>query len=581
MIGVSRSRSPTGPRRAPLVVFLLVGVLAAACSSGAKDSATSGGEGQALTYQYTGFDQLDPQRVSDGAPIAGQNLLEGMVTPDAAGVGVLPATADTWTVSKDGTVYTFHIRSDATWSNGTPVTAHDFEWTYKRLLTPSTSGLDKLYGSSSYKTDLGIKNAANFQLGKVTDWSQVGVKALDRSHLRIALETTNTNFLQGMAYTSMVPLPQKNLEKFPYSWQRPAYWVGNGPFVIKSWTPNSRMVLVPNEHYWDRKDVHLNRVNITMAPATDAQKQRRYERNELDIAALQDPAAFAKDPALSPALTRLDQFSVLFLTLIPSRNPTLEDVRVRQAIALAIGRGEVAKAGLRPKPATSLVPSTLPGFDASVGLREDIAKARQLMAEAGYPGGKGFPIFSIMTDNNDPYVQAVVKTLQQNLGIKAVQDVEDPGVEHAKRHEVQPADFVGYFSTGYTGILTWQSWVSDLYPPSQTELLSLEPDDYTHYEVLQAQGTAKSLSAAAEFLDAHASPESRHFAAVAAKADATASPDRATALYKQAAAIRQGTYEFIPYAYAPVIYAIRPSVKGVHLWTGYFTISFKGVRVRA
>jgi oligopeptide transport system substrate-binding protein len=227
------------------------------------------------------------------------------------------------------------------------------------------------------------------------------------------------------------------------------------------------------------------------------------------------------------------------------------------------------------------VPSTLPGFDASVGFREDIAKARQLMAEAGYPGGKGFPTFSIMTDNNDPYVQAVVETLQQNLGIKAVQDVEDPGVEHAKRHEVQAADFVGYFSTGYTGILTWQSWVSDLYPPSQTELLSLEPDDYTHYEVLQAQGTAKSLSAAAEFLDAHASPESRHFAAVAAKADATANPDRATALYKQAAAIRQSTYEFIPYAYAPVIYAIRPSVKGVHLWTGYFTISFKGVRVRA
>lgn len=561
-------------RRAPLCVSVLVAVLAGACSSGAEHPA-----GQALTYQYVPFDQLDPHRVSDGAAVAGQNLLEGMVTPDAAGTGVLPATADRWTVSQDGTVYTFHIRSDARWSDGTPVTAQDFEWTYKRLLTPSTSSLDTLYGSSSYQTDLGIKNAANFQLGKVTDWSQVGVKALDSSQLQITLETANTNFLQGMAHTSMVPLPEKNLERSPYAWQTAKRWVGNGPFVIRSWTPSSRMVLVPNEDYWDRKHVHLNRVNISMAKTTDAELQTRYKNNQLDIAALGDPAGFENDPALVPALTRLDQFSVNFLTLIPSGNPALEDVRVREAIALAIGRAEVAKAGLLVKPSTSLVPSRLPGYDAGVGFQENIAKARRLMAKAGYPGGTGFPTFSIMTDHDDPYVQAVADTLQRNLGIRAVQDIEDPGVENAKRHEVQPANFIGYFATGYTGILTWQSWVSNLYPPSQTELLSLEPDDYTHYEVLQAVGTARALSAASDFLEAHASAASRQFAAVAANADATPDPDRATALYKQAAAIRQSTYEFIPYAYGALVYAIRPNIKGVHLWTGYFTISFKGVSV--
>jgi oligopeptide transport system substrate-binding protein len=561
-------------------VLLLVGVLAGAIAFGAKHSGTSGGNRQALTYQYTAFDQLDPQRVSDGAPVAGQNLLEGLVTPDAAGTGVVPATADKWTVSQDGTVYTFHIRSDAKWSNGTPVTAQDFEWTYKRLLKPSTRALDTLYGSSSYQVDLGIKNAANFQVGKVTDWSRVGVKALDTSHLEITLETANTNFLQGMAYTSMVPLPKKNLAKFPYAWETPAHWVGNGPFVLKSWTPKSMMVLVPNEHYWDRKQVHLDRVNIWMSQVSDAQVRSRYKGNEVDISRLNDPAAFEKDPVLSQAVTRLDQFSVNFLTLIPSRNPTLEDVRVREAIALAIGRAEVAKAGPLVKPSTSLVPSTLPKFDARVAFQEDSAKARQLMAGAGYAGGKGFPTFSIMTDHDDPYVRAVVDTLQQNLGIRAVQDVEEPGVESVKRHVVQPPTFVGYFSTGYTGILTWQRWVSQLYPPTQTELLSLKPDDYTHYQVLQAHGTAASLSAADNFLNAHASPRSRQFAAVAANADATANPDRATALYKQAAAIRQGTYEFIPYGYGAVVYAIRPSVKGVHLWTGYFTISFKGVSVR-
>jgi peptide/nickel transport system substrate-binding protein/oligopeptide transport system substrate-binding protein len=556
-------------------VSLLAALLAGACSSRAEHSAKE----QALTYQYVPFNQLDPQRVSDGAPIAGQDLLEGLVTPDAAGTSVRPATADTWTISQDGTVYTFHIRSGARWSDGTPVTAQDFEWTYKRLLTPSTSALDTLYGSSSYQTDLGIKNALNFQLGQVTDWSQVGVKALDASHLRIVLDAPNASFLQGMAQTSMVPLPEKNLTRFPYSWQTPAHWVGNGPFVMKSWTPNSSMVLVPNEKYWDRKAVHLTRVNISMAPATDAQLRTRYEHHELDLAQLGNPVAFTKDPALSQALTRLDQFSVNFLTLIPSRNPALADVRVRQAIALAIGRAQVAQAGPLVKPSTSLVPSTLPGFDASVGFQQNITKARRLMAEAGYPGSAGFPTFSIMTDHNDPYVQAVVDTLQQNLGIRAGQDVEDPGVYSAKRHEVQPASFVGYFSTAYTGILTWQHWVSYLYPPTQTELLSLKPDEYTRYQVLQAQGTARSLSAASNFLDAHASPQSVQFAAVAANADATANPDRAAALYKQAAAIRQGTYEFIPYAYGALVYAIRPSIKGVHLWTGYFTISFKDVSI--
>jgi len=214
-----------------------------------------------------------------------------------------------------------------------------------------------------------------------------------------------------------------------------------------------------------------------------------------------------------------------------------------------------------------------------VGFQENIAEARKLLAEAGYPGGRGFPTLSIMTYADDPFVRVVVRTLRRNLGITAVQDVEDPGVYSAKRHEVQPASFIGYFSTGFTGILSWRTWVSALYSPSQTELLSLKPDDYTRYQVLQAKGTPRSLAAADKLLHAQASPQSRRFAAVTARADATADPEQATALYKRAAAIRQSTFEFLPYLYKDRVYAIRPGIEGVHLWTGYFTISFKGVRV--
>ena len=551
-------------------------MLLGGCEFGGKDPAPR--REPTVTYQYRAFDELDPQRVSSGEHIAGQNLLEGLVTPDAAGTGVVPATADTWTESRDGTVYTFHIRSGVKWSDETPVTAHDFEWTYQRLLAPSTSQRDALIGASSYPTELGIENAAGYQGGTVTEWSKVGVKALDASHLRIVLEAPNTSFLQSMATPPMVPLPEKNLKRFPYSWQTAAHWVGNGPFVIKSWTPNSRMALVPNERYWDRKNVHLTRLNILLAPATDPQIQRRYQRHELDIATVDDPTGFEKDPALSPALAR-DPCCVDFLTLIPSQNPALRDVRVRRAIALAIGRSEVAEAGPSVEPSTSLMPSTLPGFDAGVGFQENVPEARKLMAESGYPGGKGFPTLSIMTDHDDPFLRALAHTLHQNLGIEAVQDIEDPEVLSAKIHSVQPRPFVGFYSTGYTGILTWRAWVSSNYPPSQAQLLSLEPDDYTHYQVLQARGTARWLAAADQFLHAHASPQTRRFAAVTARADATADPERATALYKKAAAILQSTFEFIPFLYADRVYAIRPGIEGVHLWTGYFTISFKGVRV--
>jgi hypothetical protein len=201
------------------------------------------------------------------------------------------------------------------------------------------------------------------------------------------------------------------------------------------------------------------------------------------------------------------------------------------------------------------------------------------MAQAGYPGGKGFPTLSIMTDHDDPYVAAVVRTLHRNLGIHAVQDVKDPGVENVKRHEVQPASYIGYFSTGYAAMPTWRAWVSTKYPPSQAELLSLKPAAYTRYQVLEAKGTARSLAAAQRLLHAHASPQSRRFAAVAARADATPDPATAMDLYKQAAAIRQSTFEFIPFAYGDLNYAIRPVIKGVHLRTGYSAISFKDVRV--
>jgi ABC-type transport system substrate-binding protein len=551
-------------------------MLAGALAPSAAPTASA----KSLTYQYVPFDQIDPQRVSDGQDIAGQNVLEGLVTPNASGTGVVPATADRWTVSGGGTVYTFHIRRSARWSDGTRVTARDFEWTYQRLLTPSTAAIDKLNGASGYPPDLGIRNAVAFQLGQVTDWSKVGVKALDGSHLRITLAAPNSSFLQEMTLPAMVALPEHNLTSFPFSWQTSDHWVGNGPFVPQSWTPNTSMVMVPNPDYWDRSHVHLDRVTISMGLPTDAEIGSSYQHGALDLARIRDPAAFASTPDVAAAIRHVDkEYSVNFLTLIPSKNPVLRDVRVREAIALAIDRRAVGAVSSSVTGAFSLIPTDLPGFDASVGVRTNVAKARQLLAAAGYPRGKGFPTLSVMTTRDDVLVRTVLASLHRNLGIRTIQDIEAPTVYSAKRQEVQPANFAGFFATGYTAILTWRVWVSGTYPPSQAELLSLAPAAYTHYQVLQAVGTPAALAKATRFLETHASPQSKLFAALATKADATAKAAQAVKLYKQAAAARQATYEFIPYAYRDLDYIVRPGIKGVHVSTGYFTVSFKYVSI--
>jgi ABC-type transport system substrate-binding protein len=556
----------------PLVAFAAIGSLAGAASSQPAR--------QTLTYLYVPFGQIDPQVFNEGDSVAGQNLLEGVVAPNDSGSGVVPATADGWSVSRGGTVYTFHIRKKARWSDGTPVTARDFEWSYRRLLTPSTAAINKLKDASAYPPDLGIRNATAFQLGRVTDWSKVGVKALDASHLRITLAAPNSGFLQGMALPAMVALPQKNLTAFPFSWQTSEHWVGNGPFVPESWTPNTSMVMVPNREYWDRSSVQLDRVTITMGLPTDDQIRASYQSGALDVARVGDPASYASSPDLAAAVQHVaEKYSVNFLTLIPSRNPVLRDVRVREAIALAIDRRAVGKVVSSVSGASSLIPSNLPGFDASVGVQTNVAKARRLLAAAGYPGGRGFPTLSVMTPKNDVLVRAVLAGLQRNLGIPTAQDVEALDVYAAKRQEVQPASFVGFYTTGFTAILTWRAWVSGTYPPAHAELLSLPPALYTRYQALQADGTAKSLAKATALLEAHASAPSKLFEALAAQADATANAAQAVKLYKQAAAARQALYVFIPFAYRDLDYIVRPGIKGVHVRTGYFAISFKNVSI--
>src|SRR5699024_9185820 len=156
--------------------------------SGGDGGGGEGGSGVSLTIQGPQLPTLDPQVISNGMWMVNRGLLEGMVVQNNDGTDVEPAAAESWEVSPDGLTYTFTLREE-TWSDGSPVTVDDFMFAYERLLEPKSAGAGVTLGANSYVPSMGIKNALEFQQGVVTDWEEVGIKALDDRTIEFTLDT--------------------------------------------------------------------------------------------------------------------------------------------------------------------------------------------------------------------------------------------------------------------------------------------------------------------------------------------------------------------------------------------------------
>ena len=196
---------------------------------------------------------LDPAK-STGIPeaIIELNCFEGLTRMDGNNVPQ-PAIAESWTVSKDGKTYVFKLRKTK-WSNGDPLTAHDFEWSWKRALAPETA--------SEYATQLWyLKNGQAYNEGAIKDASKVGVRALDDYTLEVVLENPTTYFLQLCNFPTLMPVNRKIVEKNPEGWfQDIKTYVGNGPFKVVKWEHSAVMELVPNDNYWQRDKVKLDKL---------------------------------------------------------------------------------------------------------------------------------------------------------------------------------------------------------------------------------------------------------------------------------------------------------------------------------
>jgi ABC-type oligopeptide transport system substrate-binding subunit/class 3 adenylate cyclase len=359
---------------------------------------------------------LDPGLAADeGSGLFVEQLFSGLVdiTPENS---IVPDVAVSWEVSEGGRAVVFHLRHDVLWSDGVPVTAHDFAYAWKRVLDPATRALN---ASQLYD----IKGARAFHEGLGAEPDGVGVRALDDATLAVELERPTGYFLHLMSFTATYPVPRHVVERYGLAWAEPAHIVTNGPFVIESWRPGDSIVLHRYPHYHGRTKGNVQRVELTDVEGWPAAVEM-YEADLLDIIGLADRNPKEADRVRqSHAQEYIAQPSLMTLFLaFGVTHPPFDDPRVRQALAFAVDRQALAQftTGGYRRPATGgFVPPGMPGHSPGIALPYDPERGRRLLAESGYPGGEGFPYVELLTPAGlqvqAPYLQA---QWRENLGIE-------------------------------------------------------------------------------------------------------------------------------------------------------------------
>ena len=332
----------------------------------------------------------------------------------------VPAGAERYTVSDDGKTWTFHLRPGAKWSDGRPVTAHDHVFTFRRRLDPKEANP---YAFFFYD----IKNAKAISQSKIKDLKQLGVRALDDMTLVIETENASPYLPYLMSFGDVYPVPRWQVEKWGKKWTLAEHIVTNSGFTLGEWTPGYRMVFVPDPNYNGPHKPHLEKVIHPFRHASTS-TILPYENNEVDVEAVDitDLDRILKDPRLGPDLVRLPARSTWYLFFKTQQAP-FNDIRVREAFSRAVNRDVIARVVLRDTavPSYSMIPPGFKDYAESTFKPEqgqDPARAKQLMRDAGYPNGRGFPKIEMWLRAPTPSIQLVGEAIQgmllEHLGIR-------------------------------------------------------------------------------------------------------------------------------------------------------------------
>lgn len=497
---------------------------------------------------------IDPQLNSavDGSTII-HNAFEGLMREDSTGQ-IVPAVAEKYDVSEDGTVYKFYLRKDAKWSDGKPVVAGDFEYAWKRALNPEVAAE---YAYQLYY----IKNGEAFYSKKdgVTI-DDIGVKALDDSTLEVTLEAPCPYFLSLAAFPTYFPTRQDIIEANGDRWAlSPETYIGNGPFKMSEWVAKESMTFVKNENYWDAANVKLETLQVKLID-DEVTYLSAFKAGEIDV--IESPPQ-AEIPSLVAAGTAeiYPYLGTYFYVINLSDNAKnvdakaaefLANPKVREALTLAIDRtliaDKVAQGG--QKPATSYVPE---GVLDSAGKEfqkdylpptADIEQAKKLLEEAGYPNGEGAPTvtFTFNTGSGHQMIaQAIQDMWKKNLGINIELKNEEWAVFQDTRtnfnYSIARHGWIGDYNDPMTFLDMWTTGNgqnnSGYSNPEYDELIAtakVEIDDAKRTEMLhkaedvlmadlpiipiyfytnvlcinpKVQGTYKSLLGQMEFRDAY------------------------------------------------------------------------------
>ncbi len=427
-------------------------------------------------------------------------LFEGLTAPGAENPeDIVPGCAASWEHSADLVNWTFHLRPGLKWSDGHPLTSEDFRWSYERLLSPD---LGAEYSSMLYP----IKNAQEFNEGKIKDFSQVGVKTPDPNTLQLILGGPTPYLLSVLKHYSWYPMPRHVIEKYGSAtdrenrWTRAGHMVSNGAFRLKEWRFTDSLTVEKNPYYWDAAHVKLN--GIKFYPITsDSTEERAFRDGQLHATlTVPLPKIEGYRQSHDPAFHLEPQLTVYFYR-INVTTPPLKDKRVRKALAYAIDRESLIKNVLKAgqEPAVGLVPYPEKlGYQGPIVMKFDVAEARRLLAEAGYPDGKGFPKFDILINTNEAHriiAEAIQEMWKKYLNIPVGIHNQDWGVylesQRKKDYSICRAAWVGDYSDPYTFLQMWHTgdgnnetgWSNARYDDLMAQSMA-EPDPKKRFQIL-------------------------------------------------------------------------------------------------
>ncbi|MCR2771014.1 oligopeptide ABC transporter substrate-binding protein OppA [Enterobacter kobei] len=417
---------------------------------------------------------LDPHKI-EGVPESNVNrdLFEGLLVTDVDGHPA-PGVAEKWE-NKDFKVWTFRLRKDAKWSDGTPVTAEDFVYSWQRLANPNTAS-----PYASYLQYGHIANIDDIIAGKkpVTD---LGVKAIDANTFEVTLSEPVPYFYKLLVHPSVSPVPKSAVEKFGEKWTQPANIVTNGAYKLKDRVVNERMVLERNPQYWDNAKTVINQVTY-LPISSEVTDVNRYRSGEIDMTYNNMPIElFQKLKKEIPKEVHVDPYLCTYYYEINNQKAPFTDVRVRTALKLALDRdiivNKVKNQG--DLPAYSYTPPYTDGmklvepewFKWSQEKRNE--EAKKLLAEAGYTADKPLT-FNLLYNTSDLHKKlaiAVASIWKKNLGVNVKLENQEWKTFLDTRHQ-------GTFDVARAG------WCADYNEPTSflNTMLSDSSNNTAHYK---------------------------------------------------------------------------------------------------